>query len=734
MSVTDTAAGEPRVGWSPAREAAAVLGILTLVTLLVTWPLATSIGTHLPGDLRDPLFNTWILAWDAYALGTFQNVWNAPIFFPYTDTLAYSEHLIGVGWPLAPIFWLTGNPLVLYNVAFLLSYVLAGAGMYLLVRTLTGRADAALVAALVYAFCPYRWIQFPHLQMLMWGWLPVSAWALHEYFRTRSRKRLAVAVLSYALLGLSNGYLLFFGAIAIGLIALHDWRRRRSPLTRTVIDGALACGVLAAVFVPVARAYARAGLTQSWAHSAGEIGYHSATLSSYLTVLPHIRFWAWLPFDSTGGETALFPGVTSLVLAAAALWSPSRDGRYHGWAWLYAAIAAAGAILSFGPHPTFWGHDTPLVWPYGWLVASVPGFGALRVPARAASLVFFALAVLAGFGASRLLRDRSPRTRWITLAMLAPFIVVEGFGGPLPVSPFRTRSPRPERSAYAWVREGPPGGAIELPPEGELMADGRSDLYYQFHTVFHGRPIVNGSSRFEPPLTTFFKGAPSPLREIAQLPDVPRMLRSFGVRHVIIRPTDYKNRNFGQATVDMFRSSADVTEHRRFGAGLTALEVFRLRDPFTPLRDISQTGWRPVPAAAFRVSASERADRIHFAADGDPGTRWISAGAQDGSEMLELELDRSRDLARVRLDLGSSHGDYPRGLEVSALDAQGQVAQVLYTGSILPQLAAGILADPFRTPIAIDLPPNRARRFRIRQTGTTRTWSWAVEEIALWER
>ena len=48
------------------------------------------------------------------------------------------------------------NSVIAYNAAFLASFVLAGAGMYLLARTLTGRRDAAAIAGLVYAFTPYR--------------------------------------------------------------------------------------------------------------------------------------------------------------------------------------------------------------------------------------------------------------------------------------------------------------------------------------------------------------------------------------------------------------------------------------------------------------------------------------------------------------------------------------------------------------------------------------------------
>ena len=93
----------------------------------MTYPLVRHLGSALPNDLGDPLLNTWILAWDAdRLLHGLRGLWDAPIFYPYTNTLAYSEHLLGIAVLPAPVQWLSGNPVLVYNFAFLLSYVLAG--------------------------------------------------------------------------------------------------------------------------------------------------------------------------------------------------------------------------------------------------------------------------------------------------------------------------------------------------------------------------------------------------------------------------------------------------------------------------------------------------------------------------------------------------------------------------------------------------------------------------------
>ena len=48
------------------------------LTIALTWPLVTGLAHDLPGDFGDPLFTSWVLAWDATHLG--RGWWSANIF------------------------------------------------------------------------------------------------------------------------------------------------------------------------------------------------------------------------------------------------------------------------------------------------------------------------------------------------------------------------------------------------------------------------------------------------------------------------------------------------------------------------------------------------------------------------------------------------------------------------------------------------------------------------------
>ena len=118
-----------------------------------------------------------------------------------------------------------------------------------------------------------------------------------------------------------------------------------------------------------------------------------------------MRLWAaWLHGDGFP-ERQLFPGLVTLICAAAALW-PGRARR--GTAILYGALAATAFVLSLGPEPAAWSHRLLPSGPYAWLVRIVPGMDGLRVPARLAVIVLMALSVLAAIGAARLLAQLRP--------------------------------------------------------------------------------------------------------------------------------------------------------------------------------------------------------------------------------------------------------------------------------------------------------------------------------------
>ena len=61
-------------------DAFAVTVLYFALTIALTWPLARGLTRDIPGDFGDPLFTSWVMAWDATHLG--RGWWNANIFAP----------------------------------------------------------------------------------------------------------------------------------------------------------------------------------------------------------------------------------------------------------------------------------------------------------------------------------------------------------------------------------------------------------------------------------------------------------------------------------------------------------------------------------------------------------------------------------------------------------------------------------------------------------------------------
>ena len=135
------------------------MGIATAVILRQQVVAFTSVP-----DFGDPLFSMWRLSWIAHQLPREpSHLFDANIYFPAARTLAYSDAMLAPGLLAAPALWLGVPVLVVYNTLFLATFMAAGLAMFALARAVTGQAGAVTVAALVFAFDPYRFSHYSHL-------------------------------------------------------------------------------------------------------------------------------------------------------------------------------------------------------------------------------------------------------------------------------------------------------------------------------------------------------------------------------------------------------------------------------------------------------------------------------------------------------------------------------------------------------------------------------------------
>ena len=301
--------------------------VYSALSVALTWPLILGLGSDVPGDLGDSLLNMWILGWGAEhvprlltgSIG-WSEFWNANIFHPDPLALALSEHLFGQVLQILPIYWLTGNIILCYNLLFISTFALSGFGTYLLVRDLTGDKRAAFIAGLVYGFLPYRIASIPHLQVMSSQWMPFALYGINRFVTTGSTRALVGGTAALVMQNWSCGYYLLYFAPFVPLFALHRmWTLGTLRNVRVWIGlSAAAVGTLL-LTLPFLFPYQDAQRVFGIERPFGEIVQFSANVWSYLTASENVNLWGKVLRYYPHGEGETFLGFVPWLLASVAV-------------------------------------------------------------------------------------------------------------------------------------------------------------------------------------------------------------------------------------------------------------------------------------------------------------------------------------------------------------------------------------------------------------------------------
>jgi hypothetical protein len=511
------------------RQDPAAAFLFIALSLAMTWPLARNLGCAV-SDPGDPYVNTWILDWDWWA--TFHaplSLFHANAFHPARYALAFSENLYGIAVLLFPLRILGVDALAAYNVALIAGFAFSGFGMYVLGKRLTGSWMAGFAAGLFYAFVPFRFLHLPHLQHVWGGWLPLLLAALLAYAERPTRRRAIVFAALFVMNGLTNIHYLFFGALALAMTAALLLPRSTWRELAMAVAGAL--GVLAPFLYPYAAAAKLYGGARTWEET--------------------LRFSAiagdWLPGVIAEPERRLYPGALAYVAAILALWVARRQKPQLALALLWIVI---GFVGSLGLHFVF--HE--------FLFGAVPGFRAIRVPARWAVIAYIGLAMLIALVTAALAR----RNRWLALIVPAAFAVTLWAG---PIRWYLADPRIPE--VYEWLATQRVRAIAEMP-----IDTGTSEYNYLLRSTTHHQTMINGVFGVGPPiraeLATLSKAAPIPDRFVDAL-------REIGVELVIVHADQLGER--APIVREWLRRELDrgrLTFVRRFHTRLAGDWVFRV--------------------------------------------------------------------------------------------------------------------------------------------------------------
>jgi hypothetical protein len=462
----------------------AAFAICLLLAIAHTWPLALHPSRYSRNDNADAELNEWILAWVAHQLPRDPlHLFDANIFYPARDSLAFSEPLIVPALMGAPLAWTGASPVLVYNVVLILGFALTAFATSVLVESWTGSLTAGLLAGSVFAFNTHTLTRLAHIQGIHIYGLPLALLALDRLIRGGSRRAALALALWLAVLAYTSGYLVVFAAVMIAvalLTRIHEWLSRARQVMPQLALAAVVAGVaIAPIYLP----YRRAAHDQHMVRSLDVIKEYSATPMGYVASAGRLHFSTWSGRFFKDPVDSFFPGFVVLALAILAIVLAFRRRAPPGNTlrpriMMLVAIAAAGLVLSLGT-------ATPV---YGWLFHVLPPMRGLRAAARFGNLFLLAIAVLGGLGLAAVL----PRTRgWLGI-LLVVLVNVESLRAPFTYKPF----------------EGIPGIYRLLATEPGVVVVAEQPFFprwaifqngsYVLASTAHWRPLMNGYSGYTP--------------------------------------------------------------------------------------------------------------------------------------------------------------------------------------------------------------------------------------------
>jgi hypothetical protein len=431
--------------WIQRRPTAAAALVLSALALIFFHRLGT-------GDLafRDPGYEFYPLRllWEWVRRGVFP-LWNP---YPGLGAPLAGSGFPGVWYPLnGPlVFGLGLSAGMAVKVYTFIHYPLAGLSMWLLLRALGARTEAALTGAVGYAFSGYL-VSMHYAENLLPG-LALMPLALALALRDERRSWLLAAVVTglIALGGDPQGFAITAGLCPLAALVLGPaWPERKSPAFKKRTP-ALALHTL--LYLTVSFAAGAAELLPAWdvlANSARGPGLDWPTASTWSlhplrivelilarpfgSLWPVDRYWGGFMADpglSFPMSMSAYLGVWTVIAAGVAWRRRWRDRRVL----FFSALALGSLALALGRH-------TPL---FGLLWRWVPGLDAFRFPEKYLVGVTLAAAALTGLGTDAVINGAGraapdgPRSasRWAApgILLLAAAVLLAGRGwiqGPL---------------------------------------------------------------------------------------------------------------------------------------------------------------------------------------------------------------------------------------------------------------------------------------------------------------
>lgn len=506
--------------------------LLTIGVMVLTWPVAIHPARLMISTLGDGVGGIALLRYrDLLDVGVLSTRHTVLQGYPFGIDLPGASGLpqILVDGPTQLIARITGEPVLAYNLSFLVGMVATGLAMFVLVRHLVGGYWIPLLFAFAYAMSPWMVTRLGvgHAGLIHLEGPAVVVLGLIMLRRDRGGLAWATTALGFVVSAYTNSYLTPALGVIVASYLIADLATARN-MARAVHRAAGLLALLALVYLPQLAWLVthRSGIDNQFAggRTIGDLYVYGARWFEWVTPHPqHLVAGDWTaPFldarrhGSNLEESTLYLGIVCMALAAVAIVAGRRWRATLGFPIVFSATMILVGLFTATPpkiHPFGVGIPTPsrLIFEF---------FPYWRVYGRLFVVVSLATVVLAAIGA-RYLAERVPPGRWqiVAGAALALLLAVDTLG---------VRPPHMDTTPGAIFTELsalPEGARVEYPLEDPLTP---ATFAAMLQTRDLAHPLVNGADP-----ATAGANLGRRLRDLSDPATVPA-LASLGARWLVV--------------------------------------------------------------------------------------------------------------------------------------------------------------------------------------------------------
>lgn len=378
-----------------------------VLTVFFTLPLLNKFFTHLTSR-QDGVLISWLINWGSQSLITKQNFFNPPFFYPYQNTIAYSDLFFSTAllnlplvfiekviYPLInnqSVFNISNLSLLIinHNLHLFFGSVFVFWGQYLLGLYLFKSKKIATLSAIIFTFSSMHFAYIVHLHTFLVAGIPFFFLFLFKFIDTQKTKYLLLASLA-VLYQLLNSPMTGLFILMMSLVSLVNKKIREVLWNNKQL---VSLSILGITFLTVFfyLPYFSVSKEFNYTRTIRDSAHFAHSLNQFL--IPEIIFYFGLILLLVKLN---FNGLVSQI---------KKDTLPKHFK-LFLLITIFGAILMLGPVVKINGEtlkvlNLPIPLPYSLFYYLFPGFKAFRASSRWIIVFGFGLSTVIGYSVASL--------------------------------------------------------------------------------------------------------------------------------------------------------------------------------------------------------------------------------------------------------------------------------------------------------------------------------------------